>query len=631
MIAALTTLALVLSAVAAHRLAGRLSLDLPAHGRSALAGSLFVALILVPVGLAGRAAEALDVGIVAWATTVLAVVAAERVHTRRVGPPVVAPSSPLGPWVVAASLLMLAIYAVLAFKYQMHDEHPIFGHKSMVEELRAGEYPPYFPPLPNQHARYHYGFDVLAGVLARAYGLSSDLAIDVTMLGLVFLLSGAAAAITADAGAPRAAPFAALAIHLGAGLSWLTLAGVEGRHPRCLIQYHHPSCGVELFPTPILNLFQHPVSVGVPLMLVMWILARRLIEDDRWQRWAAALVLVLPALALGQIVYFVLGVLAALSGAGLAALRSRRWGGLIRLVLVVLVSLLVARALGGMLEPIDNGDPRAVARRRVIGFPSPELIPIARHHLANLGVGLVVLPFVAWVGLRRRSFLLVSMSAFVVGALIVFHVYVYTRSWDIVKFPSAAAFVLTLVYVIGVDDRLRGRGVLLPWLRRGGRALLLGSGILAVIWLAFPLEGDKRLYDPGTYRVDPMVAQSIGWLRAHDYQRRELVLSQSNVAVELAVFGGLSVIASDSDLFSMGIRMEDMRAQETLAGRARQTMDRGALDALGVRWLVYSDEELRNLGPLAQRALTSSATPGLREVATFEAGSGRRRRIWRVE
>src|SRR6185295_9594560 len=66
----------------------------------------------------------------------------------------------------------LLVYGWVANLYQMHDEHPIFGHKSMIEQLRWGEYPPYFPPLPEQDARYHYGFDVLSGALARAYGLS---------------------------------------------------------------------------------------------------------------------------------------------------------------------------------------------------------------------------------------------------------------------------------------------------------------------------------------------------------------------------------------------------------------------------------------------------------------------------
>ena len=73
-------------------------------------------------------------------------------------------------------------------------------------------------------------------------------------------------------GATKRAPFAASAIHFGAGLAWLMLAGVPGRHPRCLVQYHHPSCSAELFPTPFLNVFQHPVSAGVPLFLLFVVL-----------------------------------------------------------------------------------------------------------------------------------------------------------------------------------------------------------------------------------------------------------------------------------------------------------------------------------------------------------------------
>jgi hypothetical protein len=632
MTALVLLLALLATAYVAWRWAGHLASDLPPHGRGALWGALVVSLPLVVVGLVGRAAGRLDAGLGAWLLVSLAGAAWARRQSLREPRPLPAMPAPRGWAVLGATLLIAAVYAVLATKYQMHDEHAIFGHKSMVEQLRAGHYPPYFPPIPAQSARYHYGFDVLAGLLAHAWGWGSDLSLDVTMLALVVLLSWAAAALVADAGVPRAAPFAAVAIHLGAGLSWLTLAGVEGRHPRCLIQYHHPTCGVELFPTPILNLFQHPVSLGVPLMLVVWLLVRRLVEDERWTRWAAPLVLILPALALGQVVYFALGVLAALAAALVVAVSTRRPAGLLRLVGVVLVAAVVARLLGGMLEPASVIDPNLILRRKIMGFPSPELVPILRHHVANLGVGFLILPVVVVLALVRRHFLLLTLSAFALGGIAVFHMFTYVRSWDIVKFPSASAFALTLLYVIVVDARLAGGGVVVPWLRRGGRALLLGSGLLVVVWLAWPLRQELRLYDLGTYKPDPIVRPAIDWLRAQPHTRHELVLAQTNVAQELAVFGGLSVVASDGDFYAMGVKLSELQRQEQLAARARATLDRAALRELGVRWLVYSDEELRNLGPSAQQQLTSTTTPDLAVVATFPGESAqRRRRIWRVE
>ncbi|CAN0551290.1 unnamed protein product, partial [Laminaria digitata] len=173
---------------------------------------------------------------------------------------------------------LLGVYGYVASQYQMHDEHAVFGHKSMVEQFRRNVYPLYYPSQPTEEARYHYGFDVMAGALARAYGASSDTGIDLVCLFFVVFMALAAASLAADADAEDSAPLAALAVHLGGGLAWWMLAGVPGRHPRCLAQYHHPTCEVELFPAQFLNVFQHPVSAGVPLFLVMALVLPRLLD-----------------------------------------------------------------------------------------------------------------------------------------------------------------------------------------------------------------------------------------------------------------------------------------------------------------------------------------------------------------
>ena len=549
------------------------------------------------------------------------------------------------------------MYAYLSWQYQMHDEHALFGHKAIVEQLRRDVYPLYYPPLPGEEARYHYGFDLLAGALARGYGLSADWAIDLVGLLLVWTMGWAAAAIAVDEGAERSAPLAAIAIHFGAGLAFLLLAGVDGRHPRCLAQYHHPTCQVELFPTQLLNVFQHPVAVGVPLFLVFVLLAPRLaLTPTPWQRrsssdapasgrtaLAAVAVIVLGGLAVGQFVYFALGALAALAAALLAWLR--RWAraaDVAVLATVLAAGLLVAVLEGGMLAPNPSLDPHLVGLRPTFGFPKGEsVLGIGWHHLVNLGIGIVLWPVFAVVAVRRCRPQVALLAAFACGGVLVAHLFLYSRSWDIVKFPSAASFALSLLYVVVIDERLRAwfepseassrsRRYAGVWARRTGAVLLLGSGVTSAIFIAVPLDGSLRLYNVGRWRGDPLVRQTIDWWRAHGYQSGDVIYAQSNIAKELSVFGGLSVVGQDVDLFYMGLDRTVLRRLKRNALRLRTRLDPSALRALNVRWLMFSNEEIRNLGPRA-RTILENPPDWLSLAATFEADSpAKNRRIWRV-
>ncbi|MCK6551635.1 hypothetical protein L6R52_37730, partial [Myxococcota bacterium] len=572
----------------------------------------------------------------------------------------------VSPWLWAVMFFVAALYGYLSLRYQMHDEHAIFGHKSMVEQLRYGEYPPYPPPFPELDARYHYGFDVLAGVLARALGLSSDLAIDVTTVALALWMSWAAAALVIDAGAARSAPFAAFVIHFGAGLSAFMLGGVEGRHPRCLVQYHHPTCGVELFPTQLLNVFQHPVSLGVPLMLCVVLVAPRLVlgqgalaalasgaspergsaEDADGvapRRAVKALAVVLLAgLSLGQFVYYALAALALVAAVPVWLVVRDRWSSngsrwarwrpaIVRVLVVLALAHALAFLAGGMLTPTDALDPGLLVRRSRLGFPpGVNLASVGWHHAANLGLAFVLLPAIVAVGLRRVRPTTVQLFAFAMGGMLVPHLFEYVRSWDIVKFPSAASYALTMLYVI-VLDAIMPSTLAGVWLRRTGRVLVTGTGVLTAVLVTFPLRGELRLYELGAFEPDPLVAQVVSWLRGNGYQREELVLAQGNVAQQLSVFGGLSVVGEDGDLFTQGYKQSLLNEKRRLANDARSTMSADALAKLGVRWLVFSDEELANLGGRARRVLEGGER-GIAVVATFDDPSSpqRRRRIWRV-
>lgn len=632
------SLSLVLTALLAWRVAGYLvtALGLGPFSPGALFTALWPSLLLAPMALVARQAKDFDLGLVAAA--VFALIGLVATRQLRVGPRP-EPRISTRTWFWVAVALIFLLYAWVSTQYQMHDEHSLFGHKSMIEQLRRGVYPLYFPPLPLQEARYHYGFDLLAGALARAYGLSADHAIDLVTVLLAVGMSFAAAAVAVDNDAQTSAPLAALAIHLGAGLAFVMLAPIEGVNARCLLQYHHPSCGVDLFPVQFLNVFQHPVSLGVPLMLVASMLLPRLARPglNVVTPWLFGVVVVLmAALSVGQFVYYALIGLAALSAYPFYSIdwpgAYRRPYGLLLLLLALGLSLLWARGIGGMLAPNYAIDPTLFARRPEWGFPenTPPL-GMLYHHLVNLGLPFLLFPVLVGVALLRRRPGLLTLLAFATGGMLVPHLYVYARSWDVVKFPSAAAFALSMAYVLVIDRALAGRPPPFTWLRRLGAGLLMGSGITAAAFVVKPLAPPRTLYSLGTFQVDPLIGQCIEWLKAHDYRSEELIMAQTNVVQQLSIFGGLSVVGADTDLYYVGIKLDLLYRQRAYADRLKKGLDPVVIRELNVRWLIYSDEELNNLSADARARLEDPNGP-FEEVAAFPGeGKGKTRRIYHLK
>ncbi len=296
------------------------------------------------------------------------------------------------------------------------------------------------------------------------------------------------------------------------------------------------------------------------------------------------------------------------------------------------LSFLLAYAIGGMLAPNDSIDPNLVRVLSTPGFPAKEPITgILWHHAVNLGIGFVLLPwFIADAVMSRRSSV-VMMTAFAIGGIAVAHLFTYTRSWDIVKFPSAASFALSMCFVVVADRWFAARPGWWPrWGRRFGAAALCGTGVVAATFVLFPLDGDYRLYAVGNWQGDGLVRQCIDWLRAHDYESDDVIYAQSNVAMELSVWGGLSVVAEDTDLYYMGVKNDVLQEMRRESSKLRASLDPEAIDALGVKYLVFSDEEIGNLGRRAQDRLRSGE--GFTKVASFASERpGGTRSIWRIE
>jgi hypothetical protein len=323
----------------------------------------------------------------------------------------------------------------------------------------------------------------------------------------------------------------------------------------------------------------------------------------------------------------------------------------LRTLAALIVGLVVARGLGGMLQRPEVYAPTLLSLRWPPGWsgqgPSGGGLGAGLwHHAVNVGLpALALVPLTAR-ALRGRRALVGLWAALLGGALLAPQLVRYPFSADTEKFLAAATLAGSLAWAATVDAALgavagrpgRGPGpagpsvVLAVWVRRGLRLGVVGGGLLTASYLLVPLARPHTVYDAESRprRADRVVALAADRVWAEGYRLGELVWAQSNVARELAVFGGLSAIGFNVDYRGIGIRPERLRAVVDGHERIRRELSREALDALDVRWLVISDEELRNLGPAA-RAVLAEPPEWLERVAVIEPELGpRRRTIWRI-
>lgn len=597
--------------------AARLGLHPGPWAPLALAGAWAWGSILITVALVGRLSGLFLVGLGAavLVAALTAVLLRGRAYPHLRFERVDAPA-----WL--ALFATWAVHARIAGLYQLHDEHALFGHKTILAQLRRGHFPPWFPPFPSHEASYHAGFDVLAAALGEL-GFEVDLALDGATMLLVGFASLGAAALASEWGGRARAYRGILAVHLSAGLAWLVLAGTAA-HPRCLVQFHHPSCGVHLFPPPLFNLHQHPMAAGLGLFLALVLV----LEGRPNRRFAAHelafLVLGLGALGYAQVVFHVLLALSLLGLAVFLAVSGRGRDASI-LVGIAVAGHLVARAAGGLLLSHPEVDPTLLGWRPVAGWPEgASFAPTLRALWANLGLGGLAAGAGLAVGLSRRrpSWIVLGLTG--MAGVLVPQFFVYARSWDIQKFSTAAAYGLGLLTLAGLGPALASRG---SWGRSVDRLffpLVLGGGSLAAAFTTVPLAGELRLYEPTDRQVDPLVAEVIEFL--HDRGAdRELVLARSNVAEELASYGGLSLLAADGQFYTMGIRrFWDIRRDVAALER---DLAPALLEKWNIRWIVYSNEELDALGPVARVRLEQA--PELERVLTVRDGQDHRdRHVW---
>jgi hypothetical protein len=382
---------------------------------------------------------------------------------------------------------------------------------------------------------------------------------------------------------------------------------------------------VDLIPTQLNNVFQHPVSAGLPLLLVLSFIAPKLLRSKPSPPalLVAASILVLGALSLAQVAYFGLGSLSILVSIPFCVERSKLLPVFVLAGGVLGAGLLLGVAMGGMLTRSDLIEPG------LIGL-GPHIHGVLRFMVESLGIGVLLLPLYARAALKSRSGVIVFLVVFATGGILAAVLLHYRASGDMRKFPAASAYALSLLYVLVVDHTLSGASPGWRMLNHLGRTLLVLGGGVAAAALALPVPM-KSAWDPypslrGAHAIAPEIRAGVRWWLERGYGNRDLIYTAKEDVTDLAR-SGLSVAGEDWGLRTYGVKPSIFERQRTLMQEIESGMAERALVELGVRWIFLSDEEVSRLGPEAQRALRED--PRIVVIGRFESDQpGKSRRIW---
>lgn len=517
---------------------------------------------------------------------------------RRAGPG--APRGP-GEWrILGFALFALVLVLPAIVRFNFHDETLYLGHLSMTSAIENGPYPPRHLTFPDLPLRYHYGFDLLAAMVARLLGLRTDVAIDVSTASLALLtILAAAPAVRRIAAGPVPPHLLLLALFAG-GLPFL--APEDG--PMCssaaLCEVQSMKWVGTTFLNPPLssNFFQHPFTLGLPLTLAVLAIALTS-EEQRTDRWrgGAGLGLILATLSLSNAVLFI-GLVPALAVLYVAPSLRGDHGARTRL-LATLVAAAAAPVYGGffLLGASAGVNTIVTAEGGIAGGLEPTII----WHLASFGLALPL----GLMGIRRLIQGRALIGLLVLGCLLVLNLFRYQYSWDIVKFATAAHLYLALASI----ETLRALGAqpgrtprIAAWV---AWAITLGFGVAYVVpfWGSSRLPHHPALEGSGRYAglTDDDTA-ALDWLRAHAGVG-QLVYRARPQSLRWAQLGGLPQVWTDIGTEGFVSAERITRRGELLRGLTCE-----GLVQEDVRWVVIGPEDGATHRQLLQQLTSKGAT-----------------------
>jgi hypothetical protein len=520
-------------------------------------------------------------------------------------------------WMWAGAALATVLVAPMAIGWSFHDEANIGGHMAFIAEMQNGVYPPRSLTFPQFELRYHYGFDLLAAAVSGLTRLRVDNAIDAVTLpcfGWLFAVAWRLGNVTG--GSRAAGPFTAALVSFAGGLPFVCAPGEPIRVPLLVGQ-----CSVEglLVNPPFLSyFFQHPWTVGAPLALTALLVAS---EAPRGAGRLAALGLVLLALTLTQLVLFVTVAAALLVAEVVPSVRGSLKEALdirvaplraLGLLVVVGLTLAVARRLGGFFAPMPDGASSGI----VVHLGVVETLAGAmRWHIASFGA---LLPL-GVAGLLVRGRARVALGALVAASLLVLNTVRYSHSWDIVKFGTVTALSLAALAGLALSRLWSARP---RWLTRPAAVALLAVVLLPGIDYPVLFAMDAKGLDsfPKTaWVMTPADSQVVAFLRTR-VAPTDVVYRTAPPAYGYSPWAGLPVPWVEVQTRAFGFAPARMDRRELLLRELPAEPQRYLGE--GIRWLVLDprDTRLRQLSAdwvrvgRARVALTVEGDGGLEVV-----------------
>jgi hypothetical protein len=494
-------------------------------------------------------------------------------------------------WAYKLSITSLATLPIIlpTILLNFHDETPYGTHFSRIAHLQNGIYPPRYLYEPSLLQRYHHAFDLAGAIVTGLLRVRLDHAVDLLTLALwpcTFLLLWR---LGEHAGGKRAGVAVALTVCFSGG--WPALAWYWSQCGSCFIN--------ELWLSPpfISNFFQHPWSIGVPVLCLVVLQRAVLPQIDNRILGLGGFVCSLTLLSLSQVALFIPTVMAL----GLAEI----WNLVVyrdRLAKPVIfslgLSLLGAKLIGGFFTsgPYPPGGGIFDTGLVVRDFSNlSAVLDQIKWNLASFGALLVFGTFGLLYAKNQKVFL-ITLAAL---TLVIANLLRYKYSWDIVKFSGVSFIVLAI-----------GSGIVLSnmaaYPRTMGRRVIFGLSALAVVGQGAPfpilvLSG----YDPGghsfpqsiqmirpyfstAYPVNSDDARAVSFLRTH-MGPSEILYVAPDMAEPYGVWGGLptqlsAYPAESGDDDEYGLGREKFAARKGLASISETWFDR--LLAEHISWVV---------------------------------------------
>ena len=438
------------------------------------------------------------------------------------------------PWMLVTMVIVTAMMAPATWHWCFHDDAGTTAHLALIFEMQRDIYPPRNLTFTQLEMPYHYGFDVAAACISALLRVDAERGIDLLTLGAWAYSWCLFWGLGEELWGRRGGPLCAVLTLLGAGFPYYCVAGFETNTTFAGHILNGCSEGGNLLnPATFSYFFQHPWGLGVPLvgLVGVWLAASSL--DSVFDILIGALVLL--AMDISQFAAWTASMPIVAATVVLSWRRGEHWRILAALV-ALLAIFLAARGLGAFWS---HNQKNAFALKMHLGI-NDTLTSTLLWNLwtfAALLVGLLGLPL-----FDRRNKARVYFALVAVGGVTICNLFVYGRSWDIVKFATFGAIGLGVMTSGVVAKGLRSRWVVA---RMGAIIVLVAASLSAAGWFVV-FDGDLS---PGSISwVASCYPGMVGadydagnWLR-HHMRAQDIVYRREAVSIAYTTYAGLGQV-----------------------------------------------------------------------------------------